>query len=509
MDKSKAKKFNRFRLYFVLVIALVIVAFFSIISLSVSAEKVALDREEEKFHLVDGVYVANFLRAKESDDISSNISFGEDSDCYVAIIDSEGEAIAFNSGKNSGTSTSNVFKYLNTSKLTGISYPDAVSNILGSNLGRFEFSSNSQSKILIYTPIIEGEYAVVRIMPKKFMIDSAETSCELIDRTCMIQVVLFILMIILLIHLMSYTKKVEDSYARHTLIAADNELVSFTYHSSIASFEMTGAVASVFGEEIGKRGQIDWNTLSRLLHPDDQMMLRNISKAIKKGDTKYTTEFRLIDSEGNYHWYRLNGKCVQKDSGEATRFVGTIQNSDDQISHENMLKNKAEHDLLTGLLNKITIQEAVDAAILNASYSVYAFYIIDLDNFKAVNDNLGHATGDKVLTDVAGKLQLVFNEADYIGRLGGDEFAVLLVIPSMMTSQAEKLIREKAKLLNEILRAKYGDENLEISVSASIGIAMYPSDGENFSSLYQNADRALYHSKENGKDQFTFFTEVE
>lgn len=509
MGADKNIKSNRSKIYFASLIVLIIAAFVSMIWLNLKVRDEAVVREEARYHSIDKVYAANFIPSFNGGETNSNIVFTEDVESYVAIINSNGDAICLNSGRNSGTSTSNVFKYLNTGKLSHPSYEEAIALILSGKDGSFEFYSGNQNKILIYTAVIPQEYAVVRVIPMRYFADCKDEQTDSIKKAMLAQIVIYLVALIFIVHLMRHTYMIEEFYKRQTLIAADNELISFTYHASIASFEMTGAVESVFGEEIGKRGQIDWNTLSRLLHPDDQMMLRNISKAIKRGDTKYTTEFRLVDSEGEFHWYRLNGKCVQNDGNDNIKFVGTIQNSDDQISHENMLKNKAEHDLLTGLLNKITIQESVDVAILNASYSVYAFYIIDLDNFKAVNDNLGHAVGDKVLTDVAGKLQLVFNEADYIGRLGGDEFAVLLVIPSMMTSQAEKLIREKAKLLNEMLRATYGDEKCEINVSASIGIAIYPEDGGDFSTLYQHADRALYHSKENGKDQFTFYTEVE
>lgn len=499
MKNFQGKKSTKANLYFVVITILcVLLVVFSCV-MNFELKEVARVNLEESYHAADRVYGANFLNNAD------NISFVEDEDCYVGIVGQDGNMLIYNSGKNSYISADNLIKYLKNSQLSNMTVDEAFSMILNGSEGEFEFYGGNQSKVLLYTPVTPSEYAVVRVIPKKLFIQN-QNGLDKYSPFLLIIIALFIF--ISALRFRAYSLGVEDSIAKHDLIAEDNDLISFTYHSSIASFEMTGAVAKVFGEEIGKRGQIDWNALSRLLHPDDQMLLRNISKAIKKGDVKYTTEFRLVDLEGEFHWYRLNGKCIFDENNDVKKFVGTIQNSDDQISHENMLKNKAEHDLLTGLLNKITIQEAVDATILGGSYSAYAFYIIDLDNFKAVNDNLGHAAGDKVLTDVASKLQLVFNEVDLIGRLGGDEFAVLLVIPSMMVSQAEKLITEKAKLLNEILREEYGDNDITIKVSASIGIATYPADGEDFQTLYQHADRALYHSKENGKNQFTFYTEV-
>lgn len=495
-------KTNTYFACLMLVIILLIMGFFSMIF---DIKEKALINAEDKYHCIDEVYAANYLKARE---LGEDISYVDDEDSYVGIVDADGNVVSFASGKNSTISTSNIFKYLNTAKMTNLSYDEAIGFILSGEKGMFEFYNGNQNKVLIYTPVEAGKYSVVRVIPKKLFIKVRNDYSKITTRSDEIFLVCVALLVIICFYFRKYALVAENSVEKHDMIAADNDLVSFTYHSSIASFELAGAVESVFGADVAKRGQIDWNSLSRLLHPDDQMLLRNISKAVKTGDTKYTTEFRLVDGEAQFHWYRLNGKCVFDDNNDVKKFVGTIQNSDDQISHENMLKDKAEHDLLTGLLNKITIQESVDSVISSGQYSMYAFYIIDLDNFKAVNDNLGHAAGDKVLTDVASKLQLVFNEADYIGRLGGDEFAVLLVIPSMMTSQADKLISEKAKLLNDILRTDYGNDTTTINVSASIGIALYPTDGNDFQTLYQHADRALYHSKENGKNQFTFYSDV-
>ncbi len=154
----------------------------------------------------------------------------------------------------------------------------------------------------------------------------------------------------------------------------------------------------------------------------------------------------------------------------------------------------------------MTMENSISDIIKRRPYSTFAFYIIDMDNFKAVNDNLGHAIGDKVLVDVANKLTLLFNEYDFIGRLGGDEFAVMLVIPENMSNYSSRLIELKAKSLCENLKETYSDDRADVTVSASIGIAIYEKDGRSFSELYRHADLALYQSKNNGKNQFTFYT---
>lgn len=495
---------SRVRFYFRCLVSLLLLQVIVIVAMNFAVKGKIESIVEAQYHRIDSVYAAQYKDSSANSEFG-RVSFISDEDCYLAVIDSDGNILEHCIGGGTSVMLTNVYRLLKGARILHGNYDYAVSSMQNFESGRVEFYSANQSKILIYTPVEDGEHQVVRIIPKKIFDNIRNEYASTVSFAFWIIILVAFCIFIVIHYLSNYALEIETNNARQEIIAADNNLISFTYHMSIASFEMTGAVNKIFGEEIGKRSQIDWSTLSQLLHPEDQGLVRNMSKAIKDGSTKYTTEFRMKDPNGDYHWYRLNGKSVQDKDGDSNRFVGTIQHSDDQITHENMLKEKAEHDLLTGLLNKVTIEESVNAAIKETSHNSYAFYIIDLDNFKAVNDNLGHAVGDKVLTDVASKLQLIFNEADYIGRLGGDEFAVLLVIPSMMVSQADKLIREKAILLNEMLRAEYTGETISIPVSASIGIASYPDDGIDFQELYRNADKALYYSKEHGKNQFTFY----
>lgn len=505
MKKDNKHNRSKIQIYFAIFVILLVAQVVTIFVLNFRFRNVVLDNAEDFYHRIDRSIANNYL--KDADKDSVGVIIAEDNDSYVAIINSDGKAIARTVDADLPVNDDDVFKLIDRSKVYDFPADVAKAALVSGESGRLTVFYSNQNKVIIYTPIDENCF-VVRILPNKYFNMSREPYNSALNAMSMINL-LFAAGIFGVIFLFwKYATKVENNNARHELIAADNDLISFTYHSSIACFEMTGAVAKIFGEEIGKRSQIDWNTLSSMLHPDDQNLLRNISKAIKNGEAKYTTEFRMISKSGDYCWYRMNGKSVLDDEGNVAKFVGTIQNSDDQITHENMLKNKAEHDLLTGILNKVTTEESVNKVISASSNNTFAFYIIDLDNFKSVNDKLGHAAGDKVLTEVASKLQLVFNENDVIGRLGGDEFAVLLVIPAVMTSQSEKLIREKANLVNDLLRTEYGDDEVTIHVSASIGIARCPDAGEDFQSLYQNADKALYYSKEHGKNQFTFYEDV-
>ncbi len=168
---------------------------------------------------------------------------------------------------------------------------------------------------------------------------------------------------------------------------------------------------------------------------------------------------------------------------------------------------KAQNDLLTGLLNKLTFEE-YSANALNSSLDSEnrALVIIDLDNFKGINDNYGHAMGDKVLSDTGEMIRSVFSDDDYLGRIGGDEFCVLV---NQRKSDIKAFREHVAKQCDTVAdNFKKLSENNGCKVSASIGAAFFPADGKNFEELYAACDKALYNSKEHGKDRYSFYDET-
>ncbi len=173
-------------------------------------------------------------------------------------------------------------------------------------------------------------------------------------------------------------------------------------------------------------------------------------------------------------------------------------------NYSDRLKNKAERDLLTKLLNKKTFELTVANIISNHSADeTGALLLIDLDNFKGVNDTLGHIAGDRVLSGVADKMREAFRAQDYLGRIGGDEFAVYL------TFQKKASIAERSAIIQTRVEHFFTEigkiaEDMEWStkISCSMGIAMDPEHGTNYEKLYQSADQALYQAKEAGKNQY-------
>lgn len=170
-------------------------------------------------------------------------------------------------------------------------------------------------------------------------------------------------------------------------------------------------------------------------------------------------------------------------------------------SRSDRLKNKAECDLLTNLLNKKTFEGRVENMIANHSADeAGALWIIDLDNFKGINDKLGHLVGDRVLSLVAEKMRETFRQQDYLGRIGGDEFAVYLTFHNQ--GEQRTLIESRAEQFSSMIGKIAKEMQLDVIVSCSIGIALDPEHGTSYEELYRSADKALYQSKEAGKNQY-------
>ena len=183
-----------------------------------------------------------------------------------------------------------------------------------------------------------------------------------------------------------------------------------------------------------------------------------------------------------------------------------MENIDSQMTQEKELTEMAENDLLTGILNKKTMESRISAQLEHRIGSEnLVFFMIDLDNFKEVNDNLGHAYGDLVLKETAEKIKQVFPSNALIGRLGGDEFAVFVRFDAFDLDNFTEYMTQKGEQLCQSLKAEYANGDHMVEVSASIGIASAPTDGEDFMSVYQKADKALYLSKRSGKDRYNLF----
>ncbi|RME32429.1 MAG: diguanylate cyclase, partial [Deltaproteobacteria bacterium] len=200
----------------------------------------------------------------------------------------------------------------------------------------------------------------------------------------------------------------------------------------------------------------------------------------------------------------VNASLVRDDAGKPIKIVGSIRDISERKQAEKEIRQLAYHDQLTGLPNRSLLRDRMQQALAQARRQnrQMALLFLDLDRFKDVNDTLGHEAGDTLLRQVSDQLKSCVRQSDTVARLGGDEFVILLT--SVKTERDPVVVAEKIlKLLNR----PFPINGKEVFTSTSIGIAMFPNDGEDPETLLKHADMAMYEAKEHGRGHFQFFSE--
>jgi len=208
------------------------------------------------------------------------------------------------------------------------------------------------------------------------------------------------------------------------------------------------------------------------------------------------------DKNGRVFPEWLSVSVVRDAHGEVDHYVGLFTDISERKRAEERIRHMAEHDALTGLPNRVLLGDRLSQAIAAAQRErrVMALIFLDLDRFKNINDSLGHQIGDRLLQAVAGRIVSTLRGSDTVSRPGGDEF--ILLLPEIAHPDAAARIAEK---LIEALARPCVIDGHELAVTASLGISIYPEDGEDADTLIRNADTAMYHSKESGRNVYHFF----
>jgi diguanylate cyclase (GGDEF)-like protein/PAS domain S-box-containing protein len=215
-------------------------------------------------------------------------------------------------------------------------------------------------------------------------------------------------------------------------------------------------------------------------------------------------EYAYALPSGEIWWVSVSGEPVFEANGEFAGYHGVGRNITDKKRTEAQVRQLAEYDYLTGLPNRLLLGSRFDFAARQAERSKdkVALFFIDLDHFKNVNDSLGHHIGDIILAESAGRLTRATRSTDTVSRLGGDEFVVLLPGAS-----DESDIANVADTLLHALSQPHMIEGTELTVTPSIGITVWPTDGIDLVTLIKHADVAMYHAKALGRSQYSFFRE--
>jgi diguanylate cyclase (GGDEF)-like protein/PAS domain S-box-containing protein len=208
--------------------------------------------------------------------------------------------------------------------------------------------------------------------------------------------------------------------------------------------------------------------------------------------------------DGDTIWISENARAVFDDEGRVLHYEGTVEDITERRQSQARIEQQANYDALTGLANRSLLNDRLQQAIYTAaSYGArLAVVFVDLDRFKYVNDTLGHDVGDRLLQVMAERLTSVVSETDTVARLGGDEFVLLLHGHAGQDTVATAIER-----LLPTIAAPLRYEQSDLEITCSIGVALYPDDGSDPATLLKHADSAMYRAKEQGRNNFQFFTE--
>ncbi len=334
--------------------------------------------------------------------------------------------------------------------------------------------------------------------------------------------VMFIFMIMLQ-NVSEYKQKIEDlevkidkSEALNTalfniadIIIEINLTKNNITRALIANVEITSSESGDISKEFRE-------ALVKFVHPEDleifsKLNEKEMKELLSSGQNELTLDYRAnkieIDTESlevktdesYYLWHRLKINVRVDEETKDIIAVCTINENHEEKESELDLLQKSEADMLTGAYNKVAIKSKVSEYIENNGKGT--LFVFDIDNFKSVNDNMGHAYGDEILLKIYEDVKRIVRKEDFIGRFGGDEFVVFI----KDCIEETELIRIAQAICESVKKVYTTNEGIEILVSASIGIACVPKDADNYDDLFICADKALYESKNKGKNTFTFY----
>ena len=229
-----------------------------------------------------------------------------------------------------------------------------------------------------------------------------------------------------------------------------------------------------------------------------------LQKMIKDGEPTFLNEIeksgsatqKLQMSDGSYRWVRVISKLIRDADNRPLYAIGKVTDIQQEQQEKESLMKKAEQDGLTGVYHAAAVRQKVEQSLIQQKKGeVGAFFMIDIDHFKEINDRFGHYTGDMVLIGLAQAAKSAFRSEDIIGRLGGDEFIIFA-----KNMQNREIIAEKCDKLSLIVKSSTAAEQ-GLPVTLSIGVAM-TRENDGYDDLYQRADKALYTVKNGGRDGY-------
>jgi diguanylate cyclase (GGDEF)-like protein/PAS domain S-box-containing protein len=295
-------------------------------------------------------------------------------------------------------------------------------------------------------------------------------------------------------------RKSEERF--HLLTRATNDAV-WDFNLSQNQYWLSEEFEKIFGYKLNQYQTIEVESWRKKIHPEErEKVISSFNETMSSDAHCWSEEYSFRRADGGYVFVLDRGYIIRNECGQAVRAIGTMMDITQRKQAEEIIRYQAAHDQLTGLPNRLLFNDHLLTALNNArnSKKMLAVMFLDLDRFKKINDILGHPAGDRLLESFAARIADTLRSTDTIARWGGDEFTVLL--PEIHCP--EDALKTAQRIL-ESLKPTFKIDKQPLHVSSSIGIALYPDDGEDAETLVKNADAALYRAKERGRNNYQFY----
>ena len=296
-------------------------------------------------------------------------------------------------------------------------------------------------------------------------------------------------------------EQLQKQLQRQQIILSQTENVLYEWDVATDKLTFSDSWEQIFGYPPAEGNLLALLSAGSHFYPEDVGVVLESMAAMQSGNDYQVMEVRIVKADGRYLWCRFRSTGLRNEKGEIVKIVGIIINVDEEKRSAQALQERAERDTLTKLLNKHAARQQVESYLAGSSANLHcALFIIDLDDFKYINDRYGHMFGDSVLFQAAKEIRRLFRAQDIVARIGGDEFMVLMrgvTDRKLVENRCVQLLDAFHNVMQSQLRGRY--------LSCSVGVALFPQHGSSYSELFQRADQALYYAKDRGKSSYAIF----
>lgn len=419
-------------------------------------------------------------------------------DGYYHLVDENGSYVAAEDTANALLMDQNFFDAIDIMDYhKGYSAQDIRKAFTAGESGFTRYSMEGNTRYAYCQPVGINNWVLMTIVPQE-TIARAEQQNIFFASTMAFQLSGILLLIFAYIYFLQRrsAKSATLNYKCFRALAEQSGKIIFEWDFASGQIITMNNFKGLFGREMATKSSAEDALSAGVIHPDDRETFTNVFTVIKGGENIENIRFRVRHASGEYRWCQMSGIVVFDHHKRPYKAIGSMEDIENQVANEVQMKLRSEVDPLTGLYNKSATELYIRKLLREAPVSG-ALMIIDIDNFKNVNDSMGHQFGDRVLVDFAEVLKPFSGDHSVVGRIGGDEFFVFFG-----NCPDDEYVYLRAEQICRLFARTYTEGSVVCSVSASIGISFLPRDAMDYETLYKHADIALYRIKSSGKNSY-------